>query len=288
MPHTAKQPFAHAVSEATRDDAPERLIEARYRAALDGNPRWNATIAGLLAHRSVRGYANAPLPEDTLETLIAAAQSAPTSSNLQVWSVVAVADPARKARLSMFAGNQKHIVDAPLFLVWLADLSRLRALGDARGVTTEALDHLEMFLTGAIDAALAAQNAVVAAESLGLGTVYIGGMRNKPEDVAAELKLPANVFAVFGLCVGVPDPAIVTGIKPRLPQRAVMHRETYDAAASADIGAYDAAMQAFQGEQKVRQVPWSDQALRRVAGPQSLSGRDRLRAALHNLGFLLR
>ncbi|MBL0929453.1 MAG: NADPH-dependent oxidoreductase [Alphaproteobacteria bacterium] len=266
------------------------MIDARYRHVLAAAPRWNAVIASLLAHRSVRGYAKAELPAGTLETLIAAAQSAPTSSNLQVWSVVAVADPARKARLSQLAGNQKHIVDAPLFLVWLADLSRLSRLGAARGAPTEGLDYFEMFLTAALDAALAAQNALVAAESLGLGTVYIGGIRNKPQDVAAELGLPTNVFPVFGLCVGVPDAAIITGVKPRLRQDVVLHRETYDpqATAGAAVGEYDSAIQDFQREQGIAQVPWSKQALNRVAGASALSGRDRLIDALKALGFKLR
>jgi nitroreductase len=69
-----------------------------------------------------------------------------------------------------------------------------------------------MFLMAAIDTALAAQNAVVAAESLGLGTVYIGALRNQPERVAQVLGLPHKSFAVFGLCVGHADPEQPTGV----------------------------------------------------------------------------
>ncbi|WP_377849086.1 hypothetical protein [Bosea sp. UC22_33] len=82
---------------------------------------------------------------------------------------------------------------------------------------------------------------------------------------------------------------MITGIKPRLPQELVLHREHY--AADAVQGAaerYDAAIQDFQGEQNIPRVPWSRQALARVAGPQSLSGRDRIQAALAKLGFLLK
>lgn len=288
-PSTPASASSAAVSEVGVGDGAARLLTARYRSDAVGIPAWSDTIAQMLSHRSVRSFSPRPLPEGTLEALLAAAQSAATSSNLQTWSVVAVEDPGRKARLSEFAGRQKQMIEAPLLLVWLADLSRLAALGDARGQQTEALDYLEMLLVAVIDAALAAQNAAVAAESLGLGTVYIGAMRNRPEDVAAELALPARVLPVFGLCVGHPDPAVVTGVKPRLPPSAVLHRETYAGpAADADVAGYDAAIQAFQAEQAIAQVPWSRQALARVAGPQSLSGRDRLTDALRALGFALR
>ena len=78
---------------------------------------------------------------------------------------------------------------------------------------------MEEFIVGVVDAALAAQSALIAAESLGLGAVYIGAMRNLPEQIAAELALPPHVFAVFGMSIGYPDPARATGIKPRLPHR---------------------------------------------------------------------
>ena len=126
---------------------------------------WNAHLDLLLSHRSVRGYRPDPLPEGTLETLIAAAQSAATSSNLQTWSVIAVTDPDAKAQLAAASNNQRHIEQCPLFLVWLADLSRNERLGAQENTDLETIPYLETFLVAAIDAALAAQNAVIAAES---------------------------------------------------------------------------------------------------------------------------
>lgn len=281
---------APALSAVTVDDSPEALLQARYRGASQPlTEHWNSVIGQILSHRSVRSYRPEPLPGGTVETLVAAAQSAASSSNLQTWSVVEVSDPARKARLAEVTGNQKHILQAPTLLVWLADLNRLSGLGAAQGHAVEALDYLETLFVGIIDAALAAQNAVLAAESLGLGTVYIGALRNDPERVAAELGLPTKILPVFGLCVGYPDPNVVTGIKPRLSPSVVLHREQYGAGFAPDaVAAYDASIQDFQGEQAIPQVPWSRQALARVAGPQSLSGRDRIREALTNLGFTLR
>jgi len=274
----------------TADTAsPASLLHARYRSDAVGAPaQWNAVLSTLLAHRSIRNYAPAALPDGTIETLVAAAQSAPSSSNLQTWSVVAVADPARKAVLAAVAGGQKHILQAPVILVWLADLNRLANLGADRGQPVEGLDYLETFFVATIDAALAAQNAVVAAESLGLGTVYIGALRNDPEKVAAALNLPPQVVAVFGLCLGYATADDRSDVKPRLDQSLVLHRETYGVADSNPaIDAYDGAIQAFQHEQGIPAIPWSRQALARVAGAKSLSGRDRIKSVLHRLGFKL-
>ncbi|MEI7447408.1 MAG: NADPH-dependent oxidoreductase [Burkholderiales bacterium] len=240
----------------------------------------------LLAHRSVRAYLPDALPEGTLETLVAAAQSAATSSNLQAWSVVAVEDAARRARLSELVGGQAHVREAPLFLAWIADLSRLARTAEGQGRTAGANRYLEMFLVAAVDAALAAQNAVVAAESMGLGTVYIGAMRNRPDEVAAELRLPQGAFAVFGLCVGRPDPSRPASVKPRLAPRTVLHRETYATDGEPEaVAAYDETMRAFQRSQHMTEQAWSAQSSQRVAGPESLSGRHRLAALLKAQGF---
>ena len=250
---------------------------------------WNATLATLLGHRSVRAYTDQAVSAETIDTLVAAAQSASTSSNLQVWSVVAVQDAGRRARLAALCGGQKHIAQAPLFLVWLADLSRNGRIAERAEAPLDALPYTESFVLGVVDASLAAQNACVAAESLGLGVVYIGGIRNKPAEVAAELGLPPQVMAVFGLCVGYPDPDVITDVKPRLPAALVLHHEQYNTSDEAvAVAAYDQRMEAFQQTQGMAQVGWSRSVLSRLKGPQSLSGRHVLREVLAALGFPLR
>lgn len=267
----------------------EALIGARYRDGAIASGPWNEVLATILSHRSVRAYLPDPLPPGTLECLVAAAQSASTSSNLQTWSVVAVEDPARKARLAELASGQRHIVQCPLYLVWCVDLARLRRAAEERQIGLEGLDYLEPFIVGIVDAALASQNAAIAIESLGLGYVLIGAMRNHPEEVAAELGLPPHVMALFGMCVGYPDPAVPTGIKPRLPQPAVLHREQYSPAAqSAAFIEYNERIRAFQREQRMTEIDWTQQATTRVRTAASLHGRDRIREALEILGFALR
>jgi nitroreductase len=281
-----------ASSEQSEADARARaLVHGRYR---DGDAPeltdWNETLQVLLNHRSVRAYLPDGLPEGTLETLVAAAQSAASSSNLQVWSLVAVENQARKARLAALAGGQRHIIEAPLFLVWLVDFDRLTQLSKADGTACEALDYTETFLLGAVDATLAAQSAVVALESLGLGSVYIGGIRNRPAEVAAELGLPPRVFALFGLAVGKPDPARPSAVKPRLPQASVLFREQYrwTEAQRAAAQVYNPRIRAFQREQGMAEKDWTVQAQERTRGPASMAGRHILRDVLNDLGFELR
>lgn len=239
----------------------------RYRREDSPRPSsWNESLDLLLAHRSHRNYLPQQVPSGALETIIAAAQSASTSSNLQVWSVVAVEDTQRKSRLADLAGGQQHIRDCPLLLVWLCDLARLELIGKEKGRDATALSYLELFMTGVVDAALAAQNAAIALESIGLGCCYIGAMRNKPEEVARELNLPEKVFAVFGMTVGVPDPAANAAVKPRLGQQAVLHREYYhwgDAQREA-IETLDVKFKDFQKEQNLPEQGWVRQVLSRA------------------------
>lgn len=250
---------------------------------------WNEQIAALLAHRSIRGYRPDALPAGTLETLVAAAQSAATSSGLQTWSVVAVADPQTRIEMARLAGDQKHIMQCPLFLVWCADLSRNARLGADEGVELETLPYFESFLVAAIDAALAAQNAVVAAESLGLSTVYIGALRNDPAAVAARLGLPPGVMGVFGLCVGYAAHGVANEVKPRLPQPAILFHERYGSAEEPALrAAYDAKMVAFSARHELKQDSWSQRVIARMGRLPAMGGRDRLLSVVKALGFPLR
>lgn len=271
-PHTLWQQRYGADSAAPADFAPDELL------------------AGLLRHRSVRAYLDRPLPAGTLEALLAAAQSAASSSNLQVWSLLAVEDPERKARLAELANGQAHIRQAPLFLVWLADFSRIQRQAERYDVDLQALPYLDSFLMGAIDAALAAQNAVTTAESLGLGTVYIGALRNNLQAVIEELRLPPLVYPVFGLCVGYPDPDKPAQVKPRLPQSLILHRETYAVHPEEQrlIDDYDRTLVEFYAAQGQQSPGWSRQSLERLRTVAILHGRERLAEAVRAQGFPLR
>ncbi|MGC5248441.1 NADPH-dependent oxidoreductase [Gordonia sp. DT219] len=278
MPITEQVPLTgQAVSIAERYGEPDATLEVS-----------NDSLAIQLAHRSVRAFTDDPVDDARVHAIVAAAQSAPTSSNLQPWSVIAVRDAGRRARLAELANHQQFIVEAPLFLVWIADLDRVRRLAARAGKPLDGADYLETTLIGIIDTSLAAQNAVVAAESLGLGTVFVGALRNRPREVAAELNLPPHTVAVFGLAVGTPDPAERAGIKPRLPQSAVLHHEQYDAeGADRDLAGYDESLSRYNRAHGLT-GDWSSRVLARLANADALHGRDRLRDHLEYLGLSAR
>src|SRR5258708_7803753 len=105
---------------------------------------------------------------------------------------------------------------------WNEEIATLLSHRSVRGFLPDALPegtpYFEAFLVAAVDAALAAQNATVAAESLGLSMVYIGALRNNPAGVGRLLDLPPGAMALFGMCVGYPLPTVTNEVKPRLPQ----------------------------------------------------------------------
>ncbi|BAY99936.1 nitroreductase [Tolypothrix tenuis PCC 7101] len=269
---------------------PLELLRSRYgEIPFNDELPWNDSIEKILSHRSVRSYLPDPLPPGTLELLVAAAQSAASSANMQTWSVVAVEDEQRKEELYKLANNQAHVKQAPLFLVWLADLGRLAYIAESRGLPHVALDYIELLIKAIVDASVAAQNAIVAAESLGLGTIYIGAIRKNTQEVATLLNLPPFVFPVFGMCVGYPNPEVKPAIKPRLPQPAVLHRETYKLAEQEDaIAHYNDIMKQFYTEQNMNVAgDWSEHSAERIATLDYLKGCKNLRQILNGFGFKL-
>lgn len=273
------------------DDRRRELLAARYggtASEMTGDGPWNAVLENLMSRHSTRAFSADPVPEDHLQAIVAAAQSASTSSNLQCCSIVAIQDADRKRRVAALAADQKHIVQAPLLLVFVADLSRLRSLGRQHTMPVEGLDYLESLFTGFVDCALAAQNAAVAAASLGLGTCFIGALRNAPKAMACELNLPPEAVAVFGLVVGEPDPARSGGVKPRLPMATVLHRERYTPPDEATFARYDETMRSFHVAQAMQPADWSIKSLERVGSPEALSGRQNLRDELMRCGFSLK
>ncbi|WES64586.1 NADPH-dependent oxidoreductase [Microbacter sp. GSS18] len=269
----------------TAPDILDQTLAARYGdAAPEPTPSMNDVIALQLRHRSVRSFTAEDVADDDITAIIAAAQSAATSSNMQAWSVIEVRDPERKAKASVLAGDQQFIRDAPVFLVFVVDWARNRMIAERRDAPTGGIDFLESTLVGFVDAGIAAQNAVIAAESLGLGTTYVGSVRNNPEELSDLLGLPAGAFPVAGLAIGHPDPSDPAGVKPRLPQAVVRHRETYQTPDADAIAEYDETVAAYYATQG-RARPWTPTVLARVRNAASLHGRARMRQAMENRGL---
>lgn len=275
------------------------------RVELEGLSReehlFNETIEILTAHESVRAFQSKDLPANMLQAITVAARSAPTSSNLQAYSMIVVKDEQRKARLASLSGNQAFIKEAPVFLVFCADIYRLRYVTEAQGYTFLS-NTLEMFLLSSMDATLALQNALVAAESLGLGCVPVGSIRNNPDAVAEELGLPEGVFAVSGLSIGYEKASVRRGIKPRLPEQVTVHKEKYTTENLDELleqydetmisrKTYDGRRVSLAGEPEKHGVDygWREHTARRCTRPETIAAsaslRENLKSILENRGF---
>lgn len=251
----------------------------------------NEVIELLMNHRSIRKFKQDPIPEATVETIIRAAQMASTSSNVQAYSVIAIKDPSLRERMMELSGNQQYVAECPVFLVWCADLYRLSQAADmhADGDRSEQqeiyADTVENFLVASVDTALAAQNAAIAAESLGLGIVYIGGLRNRIAEVSELLQLPELVYPLFGMCIGVPDQAPLS--RPRLPLEGILHADTYQIERiKPGIESYDRIYTQYMHERTggKNSTAWSSQMRKRLVEPVRLHMKD----FLQSKGFMKR
>ncbi|KAG4081391.1 oxygen-insensitive NADPH nitroreductase [Neocallimastix lanati (nom. inval.)] len=189
----------------------------------------NPVLESLFKHKSIRKYKDQPLEQEKLDLIIKAAQAAPNWCNAQHVSIIAVKDQAIKDKLSVWCNNQPYIASCPVFLVFCADFYRTSIIFEKNGDTKnteELVQQLDNLFVGAHEVGIAMENAIVAAESMGLGTVCIGSIRRNCLDVVKELNLPKYVIPMIGLCVGYPDDN--PGLKPRLPAKAVYFEDRYD------------------------------------------------------------
>ncbi len=244
----------------------------------------NPTIDLLNSHRSIRKFTDQPVPQSTVDTLIKAGQAAATSSFIQACTVIQVSQGERRDALAEMANNQVYVSEAPVFLVFCADMKRHQLACDMHNA--EMLSgYTEQFLTASMDCGLFAQNVIVAAESLGMGGVYIGGLRNKIQDVSDLLELPELVYPVFGMCLGYPDQD--PEVKPRLPLDVVLKQDRYDDSQDAErIAAYDNDVREYYRTRTGgnKEMTWSEQ----ISGMLVKEARPHMLPFLNTKGFLKR
>jgi len=214
----------------------ESELRARFGFDVDlgGEVEEHPWLKQVLTRRTQRRYADRPVPEALVKLVLAAAVSASSKSDFQQASVIWLQDRDRRDRLAALFADMPWIGNSPVFLVFLGDARRLERL------SPHPVENgtLEGFFNAAVDGALALQTAILAAETLGLGTCPISVLRNRIDAVAAILSLPDKVFPVAGLCLGYP--AQQGFVSMRLPLDATVHRDRYDESGQADaVAGYD-------------------------------------------------
>lgn len=259
----------------------------------------NDTLKTMAAHRSIRKYTKQAIPDDLLNEIINSARQAPTSSNLQAYSIIVIKEQGKKDKLAKLCGDQPWISLCPVFLAICPDLYRLEKMAKQQGYDINDR-YIEIFIVATVDAALVAQNILTGAESCGLGGVMIGGIRNNPDKVAMLLQLPDKVYPLMGMCLGYPDQEPI--LKPRLQPEIIIHHEKYDDTRLDELlDEYDRIIQAtglYEGPR--RKVPsptgkvvmdneysWREHTSRRLASTNLMVTRAHLRQFLLDKKFKL-
>lgn len=243
----------------------------------------NQTINTLLKHSSVRSYTNQSVSDDIVDALIQSAQAASSSHFIQAYSIIQIKDQSIRNEIARLLDHPKHIIEAPLYFVFVADLSRHKRITEMHQASMATLESEALLIT-TVDAALAAQNMFVAAESLGLGGVYTGVLRNTPNEISKLLKLPEYSFALFGLCFGYPSK--VNEVKPRLPIKEILHIDTYDTNKTIDnLKEYNQVMNEYYNKRSSnsKNEIWTEQ----VAGYFNSTLRPHMNSFLKSIGFKL-
>jgi len=271
-------------------------------------PYTNAFLSLVHDHRSVRSFVpHAEIPPEHERAIVSAAQRASTSCNLQTYAFLSITDEAKRRSLSELAGDNPGIVEAGLFFVLCIDMYKMELVARRAGYSYTQARFLESFLMASVDAALAAQNAALAAESFGYGICMIGSLRNHAEEVWKLLELPQKVFPLFGLTVGVAEKR--NPVKPRLPLSAVLFHDGYDReAVERAVEEYDRTMEQ-SGIYSGREIDdsccrivdtdragretvetstgygWIEHSGRRISSTNPLHTREFLRSVLERAGF---
>ena len=241
----------------------------------------SSVIDLLKSHRSIRKFTDKAIDPDVLNDIFLAGQAAATSSFLQGSTIIRVQNKSTRESLARLAGNQPYVESAAEFMIFCADLKRAGNYCKEYGKPFEG-DYTEHFIIATVDVALMAQSLVTAAESVGLGICYIGGIRNNPVDVSKLLELPIGVYPVFGLCLGYPDQD--PEIKPRLPLSVILKHEVYNERGDQEkIREYDEKIRDYYRTRTGggHGISWTEQ----VATLLSEKSRPHIKAFLEEQGF---
>jgi nitroreductase len=189
-------------------------------------------IKEIFEHRTIRKYSDKDIPEDILNQILEAAIRASNTGNMQVYSIIVTRDNEMKEKLSPTHFNQPMVKQAPVMLTFCADFNRFNKWCRQRNAEP-GYDNFLSFLTAAIDAIIAAQNACLEAEAHGLGICYLGTAIYNGDKIADILELPKGVVPITVVTIGYPDEN--PPLTDRLPAEAVVHYEKYNDFTDEDI-----------------------------------------------------
>lgn len=173
----------------------------------------NSTIQTLLNHKTIRSYQTMPISNEVLNTLLQVASRTATSSGMQQASIIHVKNQEKKEIIAQVC-KQDYVATAPVLLIFIVDQHRNHHIALEVLQKANQTNDVDRFFQGFTDASLMAQSVVTAAESLGLGTTYLGAIHNDDETIIRTLNLPKLTYPVVGLLIG--HAKVQPTLKPRL------------------------------------------------------------------------
>ena len=215
----------------------------------------NEVIRQLYDRKSVRAYTDREIGAAEKDAILRAAAEAPTAGNQQLYTILDITDQSIKEKLVETCDHQPMIAQAKMVLIFCADCKKWYDAYIAVGCQTRKPGVGDLLLAVS-DAMIAAQNAVTAAESLGIGSCYIGDIMENCEQQRELLRLPEYVFPIGMLIFGYPTEQQMRRPKPeRVDMKYIVHENSYCPLSNQDLGqmwtpragekGYDAWMQAF-------------------------------------------
>ena len=196
----------------------------------------NDTINLIQNRRSVRSYEKKLLSEKNKNIIINSAMRSPTAGNMMLYSIIEVEDQKIKDKLVKSCDNQPFIAKAPFVLLFLADYQRwmdyftvcdIETYGKNENLLNRTPEEGDLLLA-CCDALIAAQTAVIAAESVGIGSCYIGDIMENYEFHKELFNLPKYTFPITMLCFGYPkEKSLYKKLKPRFPQQYIHFKNEY-------------------------------------------------------------
>jgi nitroreductase len=186
----------------------------------------NPTIELINKRKSIRLYDSKAISKSDRDILINAALQAPSAGNLAMYSIIEVTDPELIAKLAVSCDDQPFIKKSQLILIFLTDYQRYYDMFTYQGIVSK--PHLGSLLLSASDACIAAQNVVIAAESLNIGSCYVGDIMEKHDEHVKLLNLPKYVVPICMLVLGYKHPANEKLNKPnRFLASDIVHSNAY-------------------------------------------------------------
>ena len=186
---------------------------------------YNETIHLQLEHRTIREFTTEQVSGEIMDKLFEVAQRTATSNGMQSYSIIRVTDPELK-KLIAEVGKQEYIAREPELLIFVLDSFRNSRIAVEKNYNGDSDKDMDRFFQGWTDACLAAQNLVLAAESVGLGVNYLGSILNDPQKMIELLKLPELTFPVVGVGLGYPNQS--PQLKPRMAMVLRVFENKYD------------------------------------------------------------